>query len=190
MPIARTHAVGKLVLLYNDGPNQHQFSVGLAVGENPFDATSMQGYADDLAGLVRAVLAPEFTITHWKSLDTNLVEALSLPLSAAVDGTHGTDSGYRAFKSLTACITGMTKAPTALNRIQQTRGFLYMLNTLDVEPGEKQFSARGSDAAWDNLVNYLSDHTALWTDKQGRKAAARDSITVQWNSFIQHQLGS
>ena len=186
----RTHAVGKLVLFYGDGTNEHTFSVGLLEGEDPFNGATMLAYADRLAGYVRAVLPSSFTITHWRSLDTNLVEALSLPLSAPADGTHGTDSGFPAFKSLTACVTGMTETPVATNRIQQTRAFLFVLNAITLVPGEKEFSAAGMDAPWRDLVEELNNSANYWGDVQGRKAACRDSIKVQLNAFVQHQLGS
>lgn len=183
------HQVGKLCLVLDgpDGPVEH--CVGLATGEDPYNATDMATYATAWVVYVASVLPSTFTISQWRSKDPMGARAAEGTFSSVALGTHGNITGVEPYKSLRGCLSGKTAFPTAASPAGQTRAFIPLYATLDVAPGTREFTPL-PDADWQDLRTFLEGNGSLWTDFFGRKAIVRNKLTVQFNAYMQGKVGS
>lgn len=185
----KIHDIGKLCLIMGDGEEEMECCVGLLTGEDPWNATDMATYATAWGPFLQAVLPAQITITGWRSKNPYGVRATEGAFAPQLVGTHGTQPGVPAYRSLKACITGKTAFPTEEAHAGQTKCFVPLRNSVEVGAQQKLFNA-DEDPAWEDLAAFLLGQGSLWSDFFGRKAMVRSEVKIHFNSYLQDQRGT
>lgn len=187
LPEPATHAAGRLVLLYTQGPIQHRMSANILTEQNVNVPAGMSAEAHSWATVVAPVLGDDCTITGWEVTSSDGDYLYSQEFSPVYPGTSPQASP--SFRSATITLIGRATAAPIGYRRGGCRLEMFVGKGMYNVPGT--FGLNTADIpGLHNLSLYLDNSEVIWADKYGQKASCKPRATTQYNAHAQRVLGT
>lgn len=183
-----TRSPGKIVLLYNNGLNDHLIGANFVGEVFPSDISDIRTEAEAFAAVVAHLLLPSGFVNAWRVTDPvggNLYEESFDP---PVEGTTTPDPDLLISQSFSLTSTGKGQAPSFGVKKGNTRTVLFPGYYNPANWGETYIDA-SSDNYDDAIVDFLGDSTLIGADFYGQKATYKQLYLVQVNAHWQKNYG-